>query len=89
MFRLIVFRPIKTGPKAGQLRSEWLKGDTSRDEVAAEAWALLEDPKDTISCVKVFHMGWGQFMPMTFEQGWSHDGSHKLKDGEVDAWTTT
>lgn len=82
--RLVVFRPIKSGPKEGQLKSEWLKGDTTRDDAREEAWALLEDPKDSIVCVKLYHEAWGQFLPFTFEKGWSYDGTHKLKEGEVD-----
>lgn len=83
--RLVVFRPIESGKQKGQQASEWLKGDTAKEDIESEAWALVEDPKDTIDTVKVFHLGWGQFLPLTFAKGWSYDGTHKLKEGEVDA----
>lgn len=83
MLRLVVFRPIQSGPKQGQDKSEWLKGESSRDDIIEEAWALVNDPNDTIGSVKIYHAGWGQYLPLTFAKGWAHDGTHKLKEGEI------
>jgi hypothetical protein len=50
-FRLVVSRPTT---KAGFHRTEWLAGTTDRDDVEAEARALLDDPRDTISHVAIW-----------------------------------
>lgn len=78
--RFYVTRPHATKP--GRFTDEWLKGDTTMADAPTEARALLEDPKDTIVCVKVFNDARGFFMPATFAKGWTLDGSRKLKAGE-------
>lgn len=47
-WRLCVTRP---GSKLGHFRTEWLKGEVGRDDLFAEAQALLDDPRDTICAV--------------------------------------
>ena len=51
-FRLVVTRPLAKKP--GFFTTEWLKGETSGDEVFSEAQALLADPRDTITHVNVW-----------------------------------
>ena len=73
--RIYVERPAK---KPGRFAGEWLKAETTRDEMATEAQALLADPRDTIIAVKIFNDRWGQFEPVTFGPGWSLDGTRKV-----------
>ncbi len=60
-FRLCITRPAKKpGPP---LTSEWLPGEKSdRDEVEAEARALLADKKDSICSVHVWSVREEQFV---------------------------
>lgn len=51
-YLLCVTRPFKT--KAGFYRSEWLKGEVSRDDVEAEARSLLADKRDSIISVSLW-----------------------------------
>lgn len=51
-FRLQVGRPV-AGKKA-PWSSETLRGTTAREDVEAEAHALLTDPRDSIDAVYVF-----------------------------------
>lgn len=48
----MVTRPFATKP--GFHRSEWLKGEVDREDVGAEALALLADKRDTITLVCVW-----------------------------------
>lgn len=74
---------MRVDPKSKRgFTDEWLKGETTMTDAPSEAAALLSDPKDTIVCVKVYNDARGYFMPVTFEKGWSLDGTHKLKEGE-------
>lgn len=50
-YRFCVVRP---GRKPGFFSSEWLPGETDRDDVESEALALLSDPRDTIRWVGVW-----------------------------------
>ena len=79
--RLFVIRPHPTKP--GRWANEWLKGDTTMADAPSEAKALIEDPKDTIVCVKVFNDARSYFMPLTFAKDWTLDGSRRLKVGET------
>ena len=42
--------------------SQWLSGDTNRDDVESEALALLADPRDTIRSVHVWSVREEQFI---------------------------
>jgi len=53
-------RPFTT--KRGFYRSEWLKGESSRDEVADEAIAILTDPRDTVVSINVWSVTEQQFI---------------------------
>lgn len=85
--RLIVFRQFQSGLKKGQWKSEWLPGSTEKEDVPSEAWALIQDKRDSILSVKAWDERLQQFAPFTFERGWSYDGTHKLADGEIDVVT--
>ena len=58
-YRFCVTRP---GKKIGFHRTEWLTGMTESDDVGSEAWALLSDPRDTISSVGVWSEREQQFV---------------------------
>ncbi len=51
-FVLMVTRPFAT--KTGFFRSEWLSGETCKDEVESEALAILADKRDTVTSVSVW-----------------------------------
>jgi hypothetical protein len=51
-YRFVVTRPFATKP--GFYRSEWLKGTVEPEDIASEALALLNDPRDTINAVFVW-----------------------------------
>ena len=76
--RIYVERPNKNPKKVNFFKGEWLKSETTRDDMAAEAMALLSDSRDTICRVKIWDDRHGQFEPATFAAGWSDDGTHKL-----------
>ena len=50
-YRLVLSRPDK---RKGFHTTEWLKGETDRDDVFSEAEALLTDPRDTITHVNIW-----------------------------------
>jgi hypothetical protein len=75
-WRFYIERPSKG---KSPYRSEWLAGNVDRDDMVSEAWALVNDPRDTITCVKVWNERWGMFEPLTFAKGWSADGTQKEK----------
>jgi len=58
-FKFLLARP---GAKPGFYRSQWLKGHVLRDDVEAEADALLTDPRDTILDVCVWSVTEQQFV---------------------------
>lgn len=51
-FRFCVTRPHPR--KEGVFASEWLVGEIDKDDVEAEAGALLTDPRDTITSIAVW-----------------------------------
>ena len=56
-YRLVVCRPhrIKARAARGFSTTEWLPGEIRHGEdVVGEAWALLDDPRDTIEVVSVW-----------------------------------
>ena len=78
-YRLVVDRPFATKP--GFFRTEWL-GAVDKDDIVAEAWALLRDPRDTIAAVKVWDERHGEFLPLTFAKMWHESGTYKLQEIE-------
>ena len=59
-FQLVLTRPFVTKP--GFFRSEWLTGETEREDVEGEARAFLSDPRDTIVRVHVWSIREQQFI---------------------------
>ena len=56
-YRLVVCRPhpLKRKADKGFSTNEWLTGEIREGEdVLAEAWSLLDDPRDTIEVVSVW-----------------------------------
>lgn len=63
-FALMVRRPhpVKTKRERGFFVTEWLKGETSIDDVEDESLALLSDPLDTIDNVQIYSLSENQFV---------------------------
>lgn len=59
-FRLHATRPHPK--KRGFFTSEWLTGTVDKDDVASEALALLDDPRDTITAIHVWSTREHQFV---------------------------
>lgn len=65
-FRFCVSRPGKKGSE-----TEWLKGESARDDVEAEARALLTDHRDTITHVSVWSVAENQFVGAFPTKAWA------------------
>ncbi len=76
--RLYMERELKTRP--GHFKGEWL-GEGTHEDIVSEAWALLNDPRDTICRVKVYNDRGQYWEPLTFARGWSADGTKRECDG--------
>lgn len=57
-FQLLVVRPWTKG----RIKTEWLKGSVSSEDVEAEAQALLTDPRDKIILVNCWSLKDNQFV---------------------------
>jgi len=67
-FVFCVTRPDTHRKRTGYFTSQWLLGETGRDDVIAEAQALLADPRDTLLSIAVWSLTEGPFV-YSFRKG--------------------